>query len=430
MLSVQRRRWLPPANLLPFVVALIQAGCGSGRQPQDEILGSVREIADTVIFTTQRPSRFDTAHLVHVARIGRFDGPEDHLLFGSLQFTVGWRGEVYVADEGGGIRVFSFDGSEVRRIARRGGGPGETIYVTGLEVDQLGRLLAVDYGNRRVAVFDTAGAVLDHWPLPHGRPGYGRSAVIPIPEHQTLLPLNPPLNPSGGPPGFPRPIFVRLDSAGVVLDTVFAPVRLNELCPYHDDPYFSAGFWQDYREPMYPKVKWTGSRSGEVILGCSAKYEVDRVQPDGRVFRVSHEREPMIEPGEVRDRFVAEREIANRLGNPGWRWRGPPPPEQKPYYHRFIMGRGGRLWVWPGHLRKPRPSSGLPKRTVWEDPNTGAFDVFDPDGDFLGPVPLPEGAEFEWFPGEDAPFFAGDTVWLVRRDSIDVKYIDRMVIHW
>jgi len=429
MSNRQRTRGTFRELLVLFLWAIPAAtiGCGDPTPPGEPGFVTVQEVGDTTIVTTRRPATLDTAHLVPVARIGRFDGPEEYLITWVESFAVGWRGEVYVADDG--IRVFSPDGSEVRRISRRGEGPGEVGPVTGLEVDESGRLLAVDIRNRRVAVFDTSGAVLNQWRLPYGRPGYGRSSIVPIPGNQTLLHLDPPLDPSAGPQGFPRPIFVRLDSSGAILDTVFAPTRLTEGCPTLDDPYFSRGPAQDLRERMFPKVKWTASRGGEVVLGCPAAYEIDRIQPDGMVFRISHEREPTIEPPEVRRDFV-ERSEATRSQGGGWKWKGPLPPKQKPYYHRMIVGRDGRLWVWPGHPREPIHLSEFPGKTYWVEPTTGTFDVFDPDGRFLGPVLLPDGVEYEWAPGNGDPFFAGDTVWLVRRDSLGVQYVDRMRIEW
>jgi hypothetical protein len=217
---------------------------------------------------------------------------------------------------------------------------------------------------------------------------------------------------------------------GEVLDTVFAPLRLAEKCPILDDPYFAAGMWQDIREPVVPKVKWTASRFGEIVMGCPEEYEVDRVQPDGTVLRVFHQRDPFVDSEDARRAFVETWESMSNHRESGWRWRGPRPPEEKPYYHRMIMGRGGRLWVWPGFPRESVYRPGPPARTVWKDPQTGAFDVFETDGHFLGPVLLPDGIGFEVFTGRVEPFFAGDTVWLLRRDSLDVQYIDRMLINW
>ena len=335
---------------------------------------------------------------------------------------------MYVAD--GGIRVFSPDGSEVRRIARTGQGPGEVGPVSEMEVDESGRLLAVDIRNRRVAVFDTSGVVLDHWRLPPGRPGYGRSALVPFPGKQTLLQLNPPIDPLGEPEPFPRPIYVRLDSVGMVLDTVFAPARFTEACPLLDDPHFRMSSSPDFREQFFPKVKWTAGRSGEVVIGCPANYEIDRIRPDGTVLRISHRRDPVIEPSKVTKSFVEQAETSIRGTGRDWSGKGPEPPEQKPYYHRLLVGRSGRLWVWPGHPRVPWQSPEPPGKTFWLDPTTGTFDVFETDGRFLGHIMLPEGVVYQWSSPFEEPFFAGDTVWLVRRDSLNVRYIDRMLIEW
>jgi len=386
---------------------------------------SVQTVGDTTVVTTRRPATLDTARMTRTARIGRGDAPGDFLLMSVPAFTVGWRGEVYVAGEG--IRVFSPDGSGVRRIASSGQGPGEVANVTGMEVDGLGRLLALDLENQRVATFDTSGAFLAHWPLPHDRLLYGRQAVVPVPEQGTLVGMHPPVTPGGS--GFPRPIFLRLDSAGTIQDTLFAPARFRRGCT-PDDPHFKGGLWQDFREPMFPKLKWTAGRTGEIVYGCPSEYVVDRLQPDGSLLRIVHQRDPMVEPPEVRSSFVEVYEIFNSRGGNDWSWRGPEPPERKPYYHRLIVGRHGRLWVWPGHLRQPVPNPMPPFSDVWVDPRTGTFDVFDPEGRFLGPVQLPEGITYQWHPGTQAPFFAGDTVWMVRQDSLNVHYIDRMEIQW
>lgn len=425
-----RRRTGPEqAVALVLVWALLSFGCGSETRQEEPGRRDVQQVADTTVVMTWRPAVPDTARLVPVTRIGRSDGPEEHLLWGRYPFTVGGHGEVYFAD-GDGIRVFSPDGSRVRRIAGRGEGPGEIRFVTGMAVDERGRLLAVDLGNARVAVYDTSGPVLDHWRRPIGRPGYGSSAVIPIPGGETLLPLNPALDPAGPPQAYPRPIFVRLDSAGAVLDTVFAPVRLAEKCPVLEDPHFSGGYWQDIREAMFPMVKWTASRAGEIIYGCPASYEVDRLQPDGRVLRILHHREPTLEPAPSRKAFIEGLEYGMSVTRGAWRWRGPEPPAERPYYDRVIVARDGRLWIWPGYPREPYEPAGFPGRTGWRRPSTGAFDVFAPDGTFLGVVPLPEGADYHPFPGAEDPFIAGDTIWLARRDSMDVLFIDRMLIRW
>jgi hypothetical protein len=188
---------------------------------------------------------------------------------------------------------------------------------------------------------------------------------------------------------------------------------------------------QDFREPMVPKVKWTATRTGEVVYGCPAEYVIDRLQPDGKVRRLVHVREPMMDDPEVSEAFVESSVKSMNWSNPttGWSWKGPNPPQQKPYYHKMIPGRDGRLWIWPGYPLIPTQNPGI-FNTRWLDPRTGSFDVFDQEGVFLGVAPLPEGVTYLAFSGINEPFVAGDTIWVVRRDSLDVKYIDRMLIEW
>lgn len=384
------------------------------------------QIGDTLVLRTVRPSEVDTARLTFLSRIGRMDGPEEFLISGWVHFTVGWRGEIYVADDAG-VRVFSRDGKTVRQIARRGQGPGEVRNVEALAVDDLGRLLVVDHTNRRVAVFDTSGSVVDHWRLPYGRPGKGQPSIRPVPNGETLLLLNPPLNPNGEPMGLPRPIFQRVNHDGVVLDSVWAPERYSVGCPYPDDPHFSAGLWQDRRELVFPKVKWTATREGEIVIGCPAQYWIDRIQPGGSVTRVSHARAPLMASGEERSSFVQGTEETQRRLIPGWNWTGPEPPVEIPYFQKVLVTRDGRLWVWPGRHRERVVVNG---NEGWVEPRTGGFDVFDTTGAFLGVAPLPDGAEYRWYSGFDDPFIAGDTIWLVRRDSLGVPYVDRWFVEW
>ena len=54
-----------------------------------------------------------------------------------------------------------------------------------------------------------------------------------------------------------------------------------------------------------------------------------------------------------------------------------------------------------------------------------AFDVFAPDGRFLGPVRVPPS-----FSGYPEPIVRGDTVWAATRDSLDVASIVRFrIVH-
>jgi hypothetical protein len=68
---------------------------------------------------------------------------------------------------------------------------------------------------------------------------------------------------------------------------------------------------------------------------------------------------------------------------------------------------------------EPEPGE-VPERT-WIEPV--AFDVFEPDGRYLGMVRAPEG-----FATSPRPFIRGDTVWAVVRGELEVPYVTRFHI--
>jgi hypothetical protein len=111
----------------------------------------------------------------------------------------------------------------------------------------------------------------------------------------------------------------------------------------------------------------------------------------------------------------------------GWSWDGPDVPEAKPCYRDLLVGRHGRAWLLrhteaervevEGEDRGP----GAPERpeVVWREPSV--FDVFAPDGRYLGAV-RPE-VQVERSP---PPVIRGDKVWAVTRDELDVPYVVRL----
>jgi hypothetical protein len=114
---------------------------------------------------------------------------------------------------------------------------------------------------------------------------------------------------------------------------------------------------------------------------------------------------------------------------PGWVWNGPDIPRVKPAFRAVYAADDGRIWV---RLSRPgvrdstaETEAGTGARTfsipTWREPV--AFDVFEPDGRYLGEVQAPAG--FQTWP---EPVFRGDTAWAAIEDSDGVRYIHRMEI--
>jgi hypothetical protein len=110
-------------------------------------------------------------------------------------------------------------------------------------------------------------------------------------------------------------------------------------------------------------------------------------------------------------------------------WNGPDLPPVKPAFRQVYAGEDGRIWVL---VSRPgtRDSSATPEVgtgdlaysvPTWTEPVV--FDVFEPDGRYLGEAHAPAG--FQTWP---EPVFRGDTAWASVEDQVGVRYVQRMVI--
>ena len=170
-----------------------------------------------------------------------------------------------------------------------------------------------------------------------------------------------------------------------------------------------------------------------MVGGISTQYAISLFLEPGRVLRIERgDWQPL--PVQAAERDEQERIItmSMRQLDPGWRWNGPSIPDAKPPYKTFFVAEDGRIWVHisqeayqvevdeysdepgvPGLIQVPAAS--------WIEPV--AFDVFEPDGRYLGMVRAPEG-----FAMNPTPVARGDTVWAVVRDELEVPYIVRFVV--
>jgi hypothetical protein len=249
--------------------------------------------------------------------------------------------------------------------------------------------------------------------------------------------VNPALARDDTPLKFPRPVYTKLTRDGHVLDTLFAHERYTERCDVQSRWWFRRGWFEDIRVFYQPKVKWAITPHGSLIVGCPADYAFDVIEPSGKVLRVSRDWDPIdVSAGEL-DNFKEWLTIgSNRSGYYDvWEWRGPDPPGELPAYQRIIPAEDGRIWIWPGQRREMVDSSerarlaGFPDKE-WRDRMTGAFDVFEADGRFVGSVKLPKNLPYTFYPATPDPFIRGDTIWGVTVDSMDVQYLTVFEVVW
>ncbi len=180
--------------------------------------------------------------------------------------------------------------------------------------------------------------------------------------------------------------------------------------------------------PFSPAEHWAFSPLGYMVGGLSTRYAIDQYRRDGTVLRMEREYEPVpVTSGERSNR--EERARWNmRQTQPDWTWNGPAIPDHKPPFRDINVGRDGRIWVMvstPGEqipddeIIEPSDQGPNPRpATRWREPT--AYDVFEPDGTYLGRVMAPTGIS-PW----PEPVFDGDRVWAVVRDELDVQYVTR-----
>ena len=302
-------------------------------------------------------------------------------------------------------------------LGGRGEGPGEFGYAEAIALLPDGRLAVRDSRSQRISVFGPSPGQTDQWGFDAGNFGanhplrtdtQGRTYLITRDLSSTDWVMH----------------IIVLGPDGTHLDTLPEPSS-----PY-EPPVVVAegeveGGYATYRNPVpfAPSFQWTIHPSGHFVTGLPADYRIELARGDG-ILRI----ERTTDPAPVHDDEGAQRRdnLERRLQSniPGWTWDGPPIPEHKPFYQELLAGRDGRIWVrlWTEAHRVENedhdPDDPRSAPVSWVEPVR--YDVFEPDGTYLGVVVPPD----EFTPYVH-PVFDGDHVWGVTRDELGVQRVVR-----
>jgi hypothetical protein len=410
------------AVLAAAALAGALAACGSGTADDGAVV--LREVAgDTTIVRTSGVGPWGgDAILTEEVRIGVLEGAEAYT-FGRINaLTVDDDGAIYVLDSQTlNVRVYGPEGAHLRTFGRSGGGPGELKQPSGMAFLPDGRLAVRDFGNTRINLYGRSGDVLGSLPIPGG---FFTSSPIFADRHGFIY-TDVIIERTDDGRFFTG--LLRIDTTGVVQDTMRPPL------PYADVPRLIAesqstgGRSISFSQvPFWPVPVSTLSPAGEFVGGTTDRYAIHTWHADGTVQRIERQVEPV--PVQAGERATRVEEITRsmRRTDPGWRWNGPQPPEQKPAFKAVRVAADGRIWVGlsrPAERQPPDPDArpdpgGLPALDRWVEP--GVWDVFESDGAHLGTVRLP--------PRFTIHFMRGDYVWGTIRDEFDVDYVVRMRI--
>jgi hypothetical protein len=367
-------------------------------------------IGDTVVVRTISGSVWGApATLVEDLAIGVLEGP-DELMFGAINdMAVDAEGGIYVFDgQVPALRYFDATGAYVRTLAGEGSGPGEyRDACLGLAVRSDGRILMRDPRNARINVYEPDGSPADHWPVASGL-FTSQAMAIDTADHVYLK-----IRTEMPEPNKPWKIgLLHLGADGRLLDTIPDP-------PISGAPEAGGG------GRFVPAKEWAWSPLGYMAVGVSRDYSFELRRPGEPVLRIERVVEPVEVHPEERAEWEATNEWVRRTQGQFLTAEIPAVPAQKPPYRGLYIGERGRIWVWrytraekmdPAEVREPDPNR--PPPISWREPIV--FDVFEPDGTYLGEVHMP--------PRTNAMVFRGDTIWGIRRGELDEQYVVRLVV--
>jgi hypothetical protein len=410
------------------LLAVALAACAE-REPQaaSEWQAAYDTIADTVIVRTLGGSVWgDTADLVADLTIGSFEGPDEYMFGQVLSLAVAPDGAIYIFDSHvPALRKYAPDGTYLTTFGRAGGGPGEyRMPDAGLAVLPDGRVLLRDPGNTRITVYSPDSEYLDGWRI------RGNGTSRPLYKDTRANTYTQIVMDTRDEVTEWRFGLVRYGPDGVPGDTLPAPTWRYETPSVVASYDGGRGGTHKYI-PFAPRSRWVYSPLGYMIGGLPTDYSFDLFLAPGRVLRIQRTdwRPVTLAPNE---RIQHEQIVTAtmRRTDPAWRWTGPGIPDTKPPYTDLLVGELGRIWVLLHQgAQKVDPDvtgadePGASPQLTWVEPV--AFDVFEPDGRYLGMVRAPEG-----FSTRPTPVFRGDTVWAVVHGELDIPLIRRFaVIH-
>jgi len=369
-------------------------------------------------WTAQRESRGDTiivrtlsgsvwpaaATMKEELAIGALEGREE-LMFGNVQeIAVDARGGIYVFDGGApALRYFDSSGTYLRTVGGKGAGPGEyQDAALGLAVRRDGRLVLRDPNNSRLTLYEPDGTPAHHWPVASGL--FTEDAmVLDTADHVYLKVLL-------SPPERNKPWAIgllHLDAQGTIVDTIPDPVIA-------DAPSSSGG-------AFIPGKVWAWSPLGYMVVGVNKAYRFELRPPNRPVLRIERVASPVAVLPEERTELEARNAWRRKYQARFMTAEIPPIPATKPPYSAFLISEEGRVWV-QRHVAAERLAEGdtgtssRPPSPSWIEPSV--YDVFEPDGTYLGEVRVPKGTTLA--------IVRGDLAWGTRQGDAGETYVVRL----
>ncbi len=351
-------------------VALCITCCRSGNIEANEAWsGTIDTLAsgELVVRNTDEPlwDEADMWQFVEEIRLGT-DADDEGPIFGEIiSFDVDAQGWVFILDfQTQEVSVFDSDGEYVRTVGGTGAGPGEFEQALAVDISPNGEIWVMGMLYAQLSIFDPHGSYLRSDPV--GNPGIG------------LTPY------SGGFDSMGRynavvmvfdengesQVMARFDQSLTPLDTIAIPETSVEREAF---THVTARFSIAERIPFQGSFDWRFSPTGNLWTLTTKEYELVELTPLGETLRrVSRDHDPVPVTEEEMDGVREEFQwFINRGGTVDWSRI----PDTKPAVVSFFCDDEGNLWV--------KRQAAMPG---YEDL---LFDLFDPEGRYLGELRLP-----------------------------------------
>jgi hypothetical protein len=391
------------------------------------------ELGDTTVVRTVAGSAWGgPARLGERARIAADPADTVDGLSSVTALASGLSGDVYVVDgEGAVVRLYDRNGRYVRSFVVPLGEPGHYTQPNGVAVLSDGRVVIRDPRRSQLVVYSPRGTDLERWPHPSGV-----YSPIPLISYAVFCLYTRVVYNPDEPAEEWNEGLVRYGRDGSIEDTIPDP-EIDHTSPslVVEAPQ---GDTVRFRIPLTPRAYWARSPSGDVVTAVSDRYALDLLKPDSSVLRIEREYEPVPASREERFTFVRDIDKLARQIDYRWTWRGPIVPEEKPPFKGLFADAEGRIWVQLHQTAEltgefaasvedssgaadPGAEDRLPTIRDWREPIV--FDVFEPDGHYLGQVSAPPG-----FRTQPLPSIRGSTVWAAVSDGGGVPDVVRFEI--
>lgn len=343
---------------------------------------------------------------------------------GDIQgMTVGPDGRVYVWDPNTpSLWVLNADGTGLKRIGRKGSGPGEYDRLNGLTVRPDGKLVVWDAGNSRLNVYNADGSNSATWLIVMSGRTFTTPATALTADTRNRVWMQWSIRDAVDRDRSQSAI-LGYDLTGVPRDTIIKPQYAGDAPLRARSP--DGGSSTGRGLPYGTSGRSATSPLGVVVSGPGRPYVVNTTF-NGRPVRIERQYTPVPVAKDERDKLRAQIEATMRRTQPNWTWTGPDIPDSKPAYSDFLIGVDGRIWVQLNveseRYQPDAPATAQPNPipTVPYRSRELRWDVYEPDGKFVARVSAQRGFT--------AYFARGDAVWGVIRDADDVPTVVKMKV--